>query len=67
MPRPWANTQVFAVPRSMAMSVENMEAMLMVMPARTAQIVPGQTGEIRRNARIFPVARLQIATGLTLL
>jgi hypothetical protein len=30
MPRPWAKTQVLAVPRSIARSVENMEAKLMV-------------------------------------
>jgi hypothetical protein len=51
----------------MAMSVENMEAMLMVMPPRTAQIVPGESGEIRRIWRIFRAGGLQNATGLTVL
>src|SRR5687768_8535706 len=40
MPRPWANTQVFAVPRSMAMSLENIAAIFMVMSRRTARSVP---------------------------
>src|SRR4051812_11191894 len=62
MPRPWAKTQVFAVPRSIAMSVEKTEAGFMDVLARShdpfpvfrdvSHVFPGvgafRTGEITR-------------------
>src|SRR3954470_669334 len=53
MPRPWAKTQVFAVPRSIAMSVEKTEAGFMDVLARSHDPFPF----FRDVSHVFPATR----------